>query len=239
MSNAKASSKKRYQYYFSPIGKAVYPKLITPDTKFKAEGEYSTKLEYSLTDPKVAKGTQDLIEMIDREMEKSLEIMAQDLKDNPRKDKKGKFIEAFLCEDAPYIVNEDEGKSTFSFKMKASYKDKKTGAVVNKRPNLYDANGSPITNFQKLNIGGGSLLVVNFYIQHWFTDKLGAGVKLAMQDVQIVKLVEFSRDPGFQKNEGGFTNAPDTSGNDDSETADAQTAEYETQDAGKSDPENF
>ncbi len=235
MSNATTSSKKKYQYFFSPKGMSVYPKLITPDTKFKPEGEYSTKLIHKLTQP----GVQELIKTIDAALEASLQLMEKEIVEQGRKDKRtGKAIVAKQCEDLPYFINEDEGTVTFSYKMKASYQDKKTGATVNKRPNLYDANGTPITNFSKLNIGGGSELIVNFYIQPWNTDKLGAGVKLAMQDVQIVTLKEFTRDPGFQKQEGGFINAPDTSGNDDSE--DAAVEEGSTDGAvGSADPENF
>jgi hypothetical protein len=129
--------------------------------------------------------------------------------------------------------------------MKASYKDKKTGAVINKRPNLFDSNSTPITNYAKLNVGGGSELVVNFFIQPWCTEKLGAGVKLSMQDVQIVKLVQFTRDPGFAKQEGGFINAPDTSGgvtdpNDGSADPTDSDNTYDSSSEGTSpDPENF
>ncbi len=232
----KAAPRKKYQYYFSPKGVSVYPKLIVPDTKFKPEGEFSTKLTHKLTQP----GVQDLIKLIDAEAEKSLEAMEKEFEG--KKDKRGKAIVAKLCEDLPYIINEEEGTATFSFKMKASYKDQKTGQVINKRPNLFDSNAQPITNFSKLNIGGGSELVVNFFIQHWNTEKLGAGVKLALQDVQILKLVAFTRDPGFARQEGGFINAPDTGGNDqpeDESNTPPDTSYDATSDSNEPDPSNF
>ena len=45
--------------YVSPKGSAGYPKLLKPDTKFKAEGEYSTTLTM---DKKTAKPLMDQIE---------------------------------------------------------------------------------------------------------------------------------------------------------------------------------
>lgn len=198
------TTRKKIDYFFTPPGKSVYPKLITPDTKFKAEGEFSTKLEYSLTDESVAKGVRDMIERIDRELDRSLKIMEKDLQENPRKDKKtGKAIVAKLCEDLPYFVNDEVGTATFSYKMKAEYKDK-DGNIIKREPVLVDANGEKILNRTKLNIGGGSILIVNYYIMPWFTDKLGAGVKLALCGVQICKLVKYERDLGFSKQEGGY-----------------------------------
>ncbi len=227
--------RKKYQFYFSPPGVSVYPKLIVPDTKFKAEGEYSTKITHKLTQP----GVQDQIKMIDTELEKSLKLMEEEF--SGKKDKRGKAVVAKLCEDLPYFINEEDGTVTFSYKMKASYTDKKTGQVVNKRPNLFDANAQPIRDFAKLNIGGGSELVINFFCQAWNTEKLGAGVKLAMQDVQILKLVAFTRDPGFAKHEGGFVNAPDTSGpSDNSPDPTDSDATYDGHSDGtQADPENF
>jgi hypothetical protein len=233
MSDATSSPKKKYQYFFSPKGTSVYPKLITADYKFKKEfGEFSTKLSHKLTQ----KGVQELIKAIDAEAEKSVEAMAKEVEG--KKDKRGKAVAAFLCEDLPYFINEEDGTATFSYKMSASYTDKKSGLLVKKRPNLFDANGTPIKDFAKLNIGGGSELIVNFYFQHWFTEKLGAGVRLNMSDVQIVTLKEFTRDPGFARQEGGFVNAPDTSGNDAADDQDA-TPDSEGTDAGSPDPENF
>lgn len=230
----KTAPRKKYQYYFSPLGISVYPKLIVADTKFKAEGEFSTKLKHDIAQP----GVQELIKVIDAELDKSLALMEKEFKG--KKDKRGKAIVAKLCEDVPYIVNEEEGTCTFSYKMKASYKDKVTGAVINKRPNLFDSNGSPITNYAKLNVGGGSELVVNFFIQPWCTEKLGAGVKLSLQDVQIVKLVEFTRDPGFAKQQGGFINAPNVSDSLQS-YSDFTNSDYPTVsgDEGSSDPSEF
>lgn len=234
MAESKTAPRKKYQYFFSPIGVSVYPKLIVADTKFKPEGEFSTKLKHKLSQS----GVQDLIKVIDAELEKSLALMQEEF--GGKKDKRGKAIEIKLCEDIPYLINEEEGTGTFSFKMKASYTDKKTGEIVHRRPNLFDSNGTPIKDYAKLNIGGGSELVVNFFIQPWCTEKLGAGVKLSMQDVQIVKLVEFTRDPGFAKQQGGFVNAPDTGGQDVADTADNDQANYEASSEGQTaDPENF
>ena len=38
------------KYFTSPEGKAIYPYLTHPDTEFKTDGEYHTKLECNLKD---------------------------------------------------------------------------------------------------------------------------------------------------------------------------------------------
>lgn len=40
-------AKRMFERITTPFGEAIYPKLTEPDTKFKAEGEYSTKLRIS------------------------------------------------------------------------------------------------------------------------------------------------------------------------------------------------
>ncbi len=240
---ADTKTRKKLDYFFTPPGKSVYPKLITPDTKFKAEGEYSTKLEYSLTDEKTSKEVRDMIERIDRGLDASLKIMEQDLRDNPRKDKKtGKAIVAKLCEDTPYGVNEEAGTATFSFKMKAEYKDKE-GNIIKREPVLVDANGEKILNRKAINIGGGSILIVNYYIMPWFTDKLGAGVKLALCGAQIVKLVKYERDLGFKKQEGGYTQEKSdvdaATGNDEAECNDPDPTDNDAPTNTSETPEDF
>lgn len=238
-----AEARKKLDYFFTPRGVSVYPKLITPDTKFKPEGEFSTKLEYSLTDPKVAKDVQDMVQRIDKALDESLKIMEKEVVG--KKDKKtGKPIVAKLCEDLPYFVNEETGKATFSFKMKASYKDKDDN-IVRREPVLVDANGEKILNRTKLNIGGGSILIVNYSIMPWYTDKLGAGVKLALGGVQIVKLVKYERDLGFTKQEGGYvqekSDADAATDNDESAEGESDSTDetQESSTAGNEAPEDF
>lgn len=78
--------------YVSPKGTAGYPKLTRPDTKFKAEGEYSTALSM---DKKTA---QPLMEQI-----------------------KEAFVEEFGAKAEPkanYPFKEEDGQVTFKFKSK-------------------------------------------------------------------------------------------------------------------------
>lgn len=78
--------------YVSPKGVAGYPKLVRPDTKFKAEGEYSTTLTM---DKKTA---QPFIETI-----------------------KQAFVEEFGAKAEPkanYPFKEEDGKVSFKFKSK-------------------------------------------------------------------------------------------------------------------------
>lgn len=78
--------------YVSPKGTAGYPKLTRPDTKFKAEGEYSTALSMD------KKSAQPLIEQI-----------------------KQAFVEEFGAKAEPkanYPFKEEDGQVTFKFKSK-------------------------------------------------------------------------------------------------------------------------
>lgn len=82
--------------YVTPKGTAGWPKLFKPDTKFNADGVYSTKLNVSGDDPKVQKLIEDLKEA---------------------------FIEEFGAKALakakwPYETN-DDGSLTFKFKSKS------------------------------------------------------------------------------------------------------------------------
>ncbi len=82
--------------YVTPKGTAGWPKLFKPDTKFNAEGVYSTKLNVPGDDPKVQK-------------------LIEDLKEG--------FIEEFGAKAItkakwPYETN-DDGSITFKFKSRS------------------------------------------------------------------------------------------------------------------------
>lgn len=78
--------------YVSPKGTAGYPKLTRPDTKFKAEGEYSTTLTMDAKEGKAF-----------------LETLKEACVDE---------VGAKAAQTAHYPVKEEEGKFTFKFKSK-------------------------------------------------------------------------------------------------------------------------
>ena len=180
------------QYHISPAGTAQYPRLTTPDTKFKADGEYKVTL--------VLPGAEaaPLIDLIDKAMDESLTKARME---NP---KKAKSIKA--ATDKPYkAVTDDEGNDTgdvkFNFKMAAKVTSKKTGQSWEQKPALVDAKLNKLVNPK---IGGGSKVKVKFELYLFYTALVGAGVSLRMLAVQVLDLVEYSRNDaaGFDSEDG-------------------------------------
>lgn len=184
----------------SPKGAFKFPKLTTPDTKFKEEGEYSVKLVVASDAP----GAADLIAKCDREAEASL----KEAKANAKNAAEAKKWETKYL---PYAHIEDEetgeptGEVEFKFTMKASGVSKKTGKPWTRKPALFDAKGKPIKD--EVDIGGGTIGKISFQIIPYApTTVVGASCKLALEAVQIIELKQFGDKSasayGFGEEEG-------------------------------------
>lgn len=184
--------------YVSPKGVAVWPKLNEPDTKFKAEGEYTVKLAYDPADPAV----QALIKKLEKQRD---EEFAAFLSENPKKKKTATAAPVFTEEVDE--EGEETGRILMTFKMRASGKSKKTGKSFTMKPDIFDAHKSQLKNPPQ--IGSGSELRVSFEPSGWFVESAKAfHLSLRMSAVQIIELVEFGvRDAdayGFDEEEDGF-----------------------------------
>ena len=165
-------SKIKNPRYTTPAGIAQYPYLTKPDTKFNPDGEYKISVEI----PGAA--AQDIVTFLDEQFAASV---AKAKKDNPgKKIKEG---------DVPYSVDDDTGKVTVRFKLKAKVTPKQ-GDPFEQRPALFDAKGKPIGADAK--IGGGSKVKVAYELIPYYTAIAGAGVSLRLKAVQVIDLVEFS-----------------------------------------------
>lgn len=180
----------------TPAGAAVYPHINRPDTKFKAEGEFHTKLRIP------ADKAKDLVRLIDARMEeaKKLPELVKARKNNPKKP---------IPENTPYsmVVDEETGEETgdveFTFKSKASGVSKKTGKEWSRKVKLFDAKKKPVTE----DVWGGSTIKVAFVPSVYFINaKVGYGVKLNLEAVQVIDLVTGSGGTadqyGFGEEEG-------------------------------------
>ena len=146
--------------------------MTKPDTKFNPDGEYKISVEI----PGAA--AQDIVTFLDEQFAASV---AKAKKENPgKKIKEG---------DVPYSVNDDTGKVTIRFKLKAKVTPKQ-GDPFEQRPALFDAKGKPIGPDAK--IGGGSKVKVAYELVPYYTAIAGAGVSLRLKAVQVIDLVEFS-----------------------------------------------
>lgn len=202
--------KKKNKIITSPAGIAVYPWLNKADTKFKPEGEYTVKLRLKL----YAEDSAALIVQI-------AAAMVESVKDAQEKNPKKKIKKAVL----PYKEEVDDngvgtGNLLFSFKMKASYKNK-AGEVITMSPALYDKYGKPLSAV----IYGGSRIKIAYVIDPYYTATVGAGVSLKMYAVQVLELVTGANRSvagyGFDVEEAPEDADVDSEAPEDVDTADA------------------
>lgn len=167
-------------------GVAVYPHLLKPDTKYKDTGVYHIKVKYE----KDSEYAIELAHLIDAAMKESLKLVREALV-KTKGEKKAKMIE---LADKPYSVDDEDGSYTFSFKMNAEGKSRKTGERFTQKPVVYNAAGTPV---EGMKVGGGSVVRVSFELKQFPADpadatpKVGAGATLRLHAVQVIKLVEF------------------------------------------------
>lgn len=173
----------------SPAGIAKFPKLNVPDTKFNDDGVYQTQL---LLEPEEAA---PLIEAIDAIYEENVQYWAEE---------KGKAVKAIKKADKPYKEETDHetgeptGKIEFRFKRPAKVKSRKTGIVTEKSVLLVDRYGKPF----KLEVTGGSTIVVNYEAYGWYVDAHGCGVTLKCLAVQVLEHREWGGDPTSAEDAG-------------------------------------
>lgn len=177
----------------SPQGKLKWAHIFVPDTKFKSEGQYHTKLEVPV------EAGSELKDSIDRVYENwKKDILAT---------KGDKNYREFL----PYkILQDEEGLETdisFHFKMKASGVNNKTGKPFTQRPFVIGPDKTPITNVEGM-IGNGSTAKIAY---EFFPYEFGTsiGVQLRLRGIQVLDVVEYNADANSGESvfvvEDGFT----------------------------------
>jgi hypothetical protein len=176
------STKPKAPRFVTPTGVAQYPHLTKPDTKFNPDGEYKVSLELD------AHAAEEIVSFLDEQFEQAV---ASAKKENPgKKIKEG---------DVPYSVNEENGKVTVRFKLKAKVTPKK-GEPWDQKVAIFDAKGQPITG--EIKIGGGTKMKVSYELVPYYTAIAGAGISLRVRAVQIIELVEYGS--GAQAGSFGF-----------------------------------
>lgn len=199
------NAKQKAPQYNTPVGTMIFPRITVPDTKFKAEGQYSTKLAIPSDHPAVAK----IIEVVDKAAEAKLSEAKKEAK-NPVEAKK------WAINNRPYEAEVDKegnetGRTVFKFARTASGVSKKDGKEWTAKVKLFDATGKVIADPASLQVWGGSEGVVRFELVPYAPNaKIGAGVSLKLVAVQITKLVsgggsDNAEDYGFVAQPGGFS----------------------------------
>jgi len=163
------------------IGKAIYPHLNKPDTRFQKEGVYKVTLELSPVNAK------NLLKHIDD----GIKLATKDSKSNK-------------TAQLPYKTDEN-GNMQFNFKCKASGVSK-TGQNWEQKPKVFDSKGTPIS--KDILVWGGTTMKVAYEIIPYSNNMLGSGVSLRLKAVQVHELVSgggASADSyGFKEEANGY-----------------------------------
>jgi hypothetical protein len=190
------AKKEKLPVLVTPPGEGIWPRLQKPDTKFKAEGEYSTRLAFDPEDARVQAFVKRIEELVDDAFEQAKD-------QNPKFRKQIKRISPVKAETDD---NGDEtGRILLNFKKTAQATSKKDGKTYTFRVACYDAAGNPLP--KGVTVGGGSILRVNAEVRPYFNAKdKEAGVSLRLEAVQVIELKEYKgKDAsafGFEKVEG-------------------------------------
>lgn len=166
----------------TPVGTASYPKLTVPDTKYKATGEYSTKMVFAAED------IQPLIDQYEKEQQRYFEEQKAELMAGDGKSKaKAKALK--LAADKPYKPEfDDEGEETgnvvINFKMPARVvREGKPDLIL--KPDVFDAAGKQLTKVPE--VWSGSRLKIAYELRP-FNTAIGVGVSMRLKGVQIIEL---------------------------------------------------
>jgi len=167
----------------TPTGVSQYPWISKPDVKWvqfdeeTGAGDFKTNLILSEADAK------PLIQTINKVFKKNLQDVAETTGKQPN------------TANPPYEPEFDDGQKATGntiLKFKSKY-----------QPKIFDAAGKQMTNS---NIWGGSEIKVKAELKPWYSPQLGAGVKLQLMGVQVIKYVDGADvsvdDFGFKAEEG-------------------------------------
>lgn len=220
--------KQRPKPSITPAGIAAHCWLDKPDTKYKDEGEFKVDLILS------AEAAAPLVALIDEKMAALKESEEVAELEKKRKEHNKKFAKQpkkqvdELQENIPYlVVTDDNGDETgevkFKFSSKASGEYKagpKVGQKWTRKIDVFDAKKKPI----KGSVWAGSKLKVAYTVGEYVaTVTIGYGVKLYLEAVQVLELVQGgSRTAdgyGFGEEEG-YESSDDAEQETNDETAD-------------------
>jgi hypothetical protein len=172
-----AEKREKLPRFTTPLATAVYPHLITPDTKFDADGVY--KCDVKLT----REEAQPFIDELEAIRDKFWDgLVAEDKKLARQYSKESVYTDEL----------DDDGNETgmviFKTKMKAKVTSKKTKKTYVSEPRLFDAANQRI---HPESVYGGSRVRVAGEVKPYKMDSTKkVGVSLRLKDVQIVELVE-------------------------------------------------
>ena len=185
----------------TPKGKAVWPRIDTPDTKFDEDGVYSCKLHVSEADFKAFEAL----------VKPKLDAAYKDECSRQGKEK------IRMAASSPLRIN-DEGDYEIYAKQKARVHTKSKGTLEFSIAAV-DSQGKKIAMPK---IGSGSTLKMAVEVNTWFVPSQGFGYTLRLRAVQVLELIEYGGGDssfGFGAEEDGYVGSGESL-NDAFEVAD-------------------
>lgn len=185
-----------------PRGVAVWPHLNDPDTKWKAEGQYHSKLRFEVDDPKWLALKEKLEAIRDAKFQEEYDALVA-AKKKARADQLKK-VEVGTVE-----IDEETGEETGYVIVKvaatASGTSKKTGEPWRRKVVIFNAQLKELKNAPR--ISGGSIIRCEVEPFAYLSEKdKEVGVSLRLESVQIISLVSggarSASDRGFKVEDG-------------------------------------
>ena len=175
-----------------------YSWLVDPDTKFEPASWKVTALIPAESSVEIEKALGELLES----WKKQLKSATPDKK--------------FKLANMPFGFESINGEEYFTIRMK-----RKTGGVrqdgtrwENSPPQLFDANGKPITDKAPLSkLGPGTEGRISFIASGYDNPSQGVGIKIQVSAAQIIKKVDYApgaQNYGFETEEGWTEEASST-----------------------------
>lgn len=198
----------------TPVGTFKYVHLNKPDTRYKEEGEYSVNVVLDRDEPAVKALLKKLDKLhaaaVEAAEEKFEELPAKTLAKLKQKNITEVDVNPFYEED--YDENDQPtGSVVLKFKTKASFKDKKTGAMVEKVVTLVDGKGQVIPKNKRPLVYAGTTGRVQFAaVAYFIPASATAGLSFYLNKVQIKDLVTSGKGAsGFDELEDSDFDADD------------------------------
>lgn len=189
------ATRKPLPKYNTPKGRARYPHLNKPDTRFDDDGVYKVDLIVARED------AEELIEY--------LEGIRDEKFDQLDATKQKQYSKAPVCEAELDDAGDETGNVIFKTKLPAIGKNNKTGETWTREPKLFDSFGRPVDPDDVQIWSGSTLIVAGKVMPYAMGSTKMVGVSLKCEGVQIVELVTggnaTAESFGFTAQDDGFS----------------------------------
>ena len=184
----------------TPKGEALWCKATEPDFQFNAKGTYETSLVVDPNDPAV----EAFINKLDDVLEGIYQQAMNDEGELKLKAPQKKQLSKNNYYKDEYDSDDNEtGNIIFKFKLD-NVADRKPGQD---RVKVIDSQLKALQDIPL--VGNGSEIKCKLYVNPYYMASTNSvGLSLKWEALQIINLVEYGGDDGFDVEDGGFTSSP-------------------------------